>query len=45
MKKKENGGGEMKSPTYLYPRLLEASSNDPLSFVVFQLFLTLQIPA
>lgn len=38
------GGGGMKSPTYLYPQLPGASLNDRLSFAVFQLFLTLQIP-
>lgn len=43
-RKRKVEGAEMKSPTYLYPQLLEASSNDPLSFVIFQLFLTLQIP-
>lgn len=42
---KKKGVGKMKSPTYLYPLWPEASSNDPLSFVIFQLFLTLQIPA
>lgn len=34
----------MKSPTYLYPQLPAASLSDLLSFEVFQLFLTLQIP-
>lgn len=44
-KMKSIKGERMKSPTYLYPQLLEASSNDPLSSAKFQLFLILRIPA